>query len=362
MRLLLFNLATDIDDPALGFTARWIVALAKRVERIYVITMRQGHVAAMPDNVWLYSVGKEKGYSEPRRLVEFYQRLLAILRHDRIDMCFSHMAQIFTVLGAPILKCKGIPLVTWYAHPSLPWTVKLAHHLSDRMVTSVATAYPYKHEKLTVVGQGIDVDLFTALAAPPAEPPTILCVGRLSPVKDHLTLLKAAALLRERWKKPFHVVIVGGAASSADAAYVQSLHTHVQRLSLQDVVRFQPPAPLTHLPWWYQHCTMHVNLTPTGFGDKVAWEAMACARPCLVANEGFRETLGQYTGSLLFRYGDAADLAQHLVALLALSPTERAAMGDYLRERVVDLHSLDRLARRLVEVFAEIQEGRCGVL
>jgi hypothetical protein len=37
-------------------------------------------------------------------------------------------------------------------------------------------------------------------------------------------------------------------------------------------------------------------------------------------------------------------------------------MGDYLRERVIDLHSLDRLARRLVEVFAEIQAGRCGVL
>jgi glycosyltransferase involved in cell wall biosynthesis len=204
--------------------------------------------------------------------------------------------------------------------------------------------------------------LFTASGAPAAEPPTILCVGRLSPVKDHLTLLKAAALLRERWNKPFHVVIVGGAASPADASYVQCLHTHVQRLGLQDMVRFQPPAPLTQLPWWYQLCTVHVNLTPTGFGDKVAWEAMACARPCLVANEGFRETLGPYTASLLFRYGDAADLAQHLFALLTLSPTERAAMGDYLRERVIDLHSLDRLARRLVEVFAEIQAGRCGVL
>src|SRR4030095_1201145 len=45
MRLLLFNLATDVDDPALGFTACWIAALAKRVERIYVITMRLGQVA-----------------------------------------------------------------------------------------------------------------------------------------------------------------------------------------------------------------------------------------------------------------------------------------------------------------------------
>jgi glycosyltransferase involved in cell wall biosynthesis len=313
----------------------------------------------MPYNVWVYSVGKEQGYSEPRRLVEFYRRLLTILRHDRIDICFSHMAQIFTILGAPILKLKGIPLVTWYAHPSLPWTVKLAHHLSDRMVTSVATAYPYKHDKLAVVGQGIDVNLFNSTRVPPEEPPMILCVGRLSPVKDHLTLLKAAALLSERWKKPFRVVIVGGSASPANAGYVQSLHQQAQMLGLLDVVCFQPPVALTQLPWWYQRCTVHVNLTPTGFGDKVAWEAMACAHPCLVANEGFKETLGKYAASLLFRYGDAEDLAQHLVTLLELSPAERAEIGGYLREQVIHLHSLERLSRRLVEVFQEVEEC-CG--
>jgi hypothetical protein len=36
MRLLLFNLATDADDPILGFTTRWICALAERVEFTHV--------------------------------------------------------------------------------------------------------------------------------------------------------------------------------------------------------------------------------------------------------------------------------------------------------------------------------------
>ena len=98
MRILLFNLATDLDDPILGFTTHWIWALAQRVERIYVITMRTGRVE-MPANVQVYSVGKELGYSEPRRLVEFYRHLWRILRHDRIDLCFSHMMPLFTVLG-----------------------------------------------------------------------------------------------------------------------------------------------------------------------------------------------------------------------------------------------------------------------
>ena len=27
----------------------------------------------------------------------------------------------------------------------------------------------------------------------------------------------------------------------------------------------------SELPAWYRKCTIHVNLTPTGFGDKVTW-------------------------------------------------------------------------------------------
>ncbi len=353
MKLLLFNLATDADDPILGFTTRWIQALAKRVEFIHVITMRAGRVE-VPENVRVYSVGKEKGYSEPRRAVEFYRHLFRILREDRIDACFSHMIPIFTVLAAPILKVKRIPIVTWYAHPSLTWILKLAHHLSDRMVASVATAYPYRKDKLVVVGQGIDTDFFCPNGSHPEEPPMILCVGRLSPVKDHPTLIRAAALLRERWQKPFRVVILGGPAGPKDEPYVRSLHQLVEELNLQDIVSFHPPVPQSALPNWYRRCTVHVNLTPTGFGDKVAWEAMACGRPCLVANEGFKETMGEYAGTLLFQYGDAESLAERLQRLLSLPSDEAQRIGAYLRERVIAFHSLSNLAEKLVKLFYDL--------
>ncbi|MFZ8854400.1 MAG: glycosyltransferase, partial [Armatimonadota bacterium] len=303
MRLLLFNLATDADDPILGFTTRWIQALAKRVEFIHVITMRAGKIE-VPENVRIYSVGKEKGYSEPRRAVEFYRHLFHILREDRIDVCFSHMIPIFTVLSAPVLKVEKIPIVTWYLHPNLTFILKLAHHLSDKMISALETSYPYRKDKLIVVGHGIDTDLFCPDGSLPEEPPMILCVGRLSPVKDHPTLIQAAALLRERWGKLFRVVILGGSAGPKDEPYVRSLHQLVEELNLQDIVSFHPPVPQSALPNWYRRCTVLVNMTPTGSGDKVVWEAMACGRPCLAANEGFRETMGRWSDLLLFRYNE----------------------------------------------------------
>jgi glycosyltransferase involved in cell wall biosynthesis/SAM-dependent methyltransferase len=351
MRLLLFNLATDADDPILGFTTCWIRALAQRVDSIHVITMRMGRVE-VPDNVYVYSVGKEKGYSEPRRAVEFYRHLLRILRSNHIDACFSHMISIFTVLAAPVLKAKRIPIVTWYAHPSLRWTLKLAHYFSERMVASVAGAYPYKHDKLTVVGQGIDTELFSADSRIlPDDPASILCVGRLSPVKDHPTLLKAASLLRQTWDKPFRVILIGGPAAPHDVSYVHSLHKQVEELELKEIVHFEPPTSMEVLPSWYRRCTILVNMTPTGSGDKVVWEAMSCGRPCLVANEGFRETLGEFADHLLFSFGNPTDLAQRLKWALSLSRGEQAYIGNYLQRQVLTNHGLGRLADNLVHVF-----------
>src|SRR4030095_4048346 len=157
--LLLFNLVTDACDPILGFTTQWIRELSARVGSIDVITMRGG-VIDVPPNVRVHSVGKEHGYSEPRRVLEFYRHLFRILRAQRIDGCFSHMMPVFSALGGPILRARRIPLGTWYAHPSLTLWVRLAHFFSNRMVTSLSHAYPYRKAKLSVIGQGIDTALF----------------------------------------------------------------------------------------------------------------------------------------------------------------------------------------------------------
>lgn len=356
MRILLFNLMTDADDPVLGFTTRWIQGLARQVDFIHVITMRAGRID-VPQNVRVYSVGKERGYSEPRRQFEFYRYLLRILCADRIDVCFSHMIPIFTVLAAPVLRLRGVPIVTWYAHPSLTWKVKVAHYVSDCMVASLETAYPYKRDKLSVIGQGIDTDLFGPDGTPPNDPPIILSVGRLSPVKDHPTLLKAAARLREQWGKPFRVVIIGRSLSPGDRRYEQSLHELVGRLRLQEVVHFQDAVPMLELPDWYRRCTVHVNLTPIGSGDKVALEAMSCGKPCLVANEGFTETLGAHAQTLLFRYGDSDDLEMKLAALLDIPPAERDRVGCYLRARVIQMHGLTQLTNNLLSVFTSLSGG-----
>ncbi len=352
MHLLWFNLATDLDDAALGFTTSWIRAVAEKVTRIHVVTMRSGRFD-LPENVRVYSVGKERGHGIPRRVARFYQHLVHILRSERVDACFSHMMPAFTVLSAPLLRPMRVPIVTWYAHPSVTATLRAAHHVSDRMVTSFPGAYRYRRDKLTVIGQGIDVARFSPRSTEPDEPPMILCAGRVSPVKKHETLLRAAALLREHLQS-FQVVILGSPARPSDRAYVESLETLVRELRLEENVRFHPAAALEEMPDWYRRATLHVNLTAAGFGDKVALEAMACGIPSLVANRDFGETLAGLGDPMLFRPCDSADLSRCLRSILALPRDARMRIGRAHREQILRLHSLTGLAGRLVDIFKQL--------
>ena len=114
---------------------------------------------------------------------------------------------------------------------------------------------------------------------------------------------------------------------------------------------------MPRLAAWYQRCTVHVNLTPTGSGDKVALEAMSCGQPCIAANVGFAETFGLYEHRLLFRHGDAEDLARKLESQLQLSCHERMRLGAYLRERVVQWHRLENLAYKVTTLFQQVRQG-----
>lgn len=344
--ILIFNLMTDADDGVLGFTTRWINEFARVVPKVTVLTMYQGRLD-VASNVRVFSAGRERGWSEPRRAMEFYRRLCNLLAGEKIDMCFSHMMPLFSWMGGPLLQAQGIPLITWYAHPNLTWSVRAADALSNRMVASVPNAYPHHRRKLTVIGQGIDTSLFAPGAA---EQSVVLCAGRLSRVKNHFTLLRAFREVLNTAGSPLRLVIIGAKSGGDSERYYSELQREVAALGLATQVEFLPPLPQRELVTWYQSCLVHVNLTPAGFGDKVAWEAMSCGSVCLVGNPDFAETAGRLRDEILFRHDDALHLARLLTHWLATGPVRRREAGAYLREQVKRLHSIEGLVHNVLSL------------
>lgn len=359
MRLLLFNLATDADDSVLGFTTSWIREFAKHVHAIDVITMRSGRID-VPENVSVYSVGKEKGYSEPRRIIEFYRILFRLLRQHRYDGCFAHMIPLFVVMAAPILRLRKIPIVLWYAHKSVTLMLRLATLFAYRIVTSVQEGFCIKTPKLRIIGQGIDVNQFTpdehTLDTP--HPFALVTVGRLTRRKHVELLLQGVARFIQAYPDlRLTFTIIGESYTFHDEAYVQDLRTYVSDAHLENSVRFEGSIPYQQIPSYYQKADCFVSMSDTGSIDKAILEAMSCGIIPIMTNHALAGTFEQGLAALCMIDADPGALAEHLFRVYSLSFEKRRALGRQLRELVVRDHSLQKLSQKILEECVAAQQS-----
>lgn len=347
LRLLWFNLATDADAPNLGFAVEWINALAPHCEFIDVISMRVGR-PGVAGNVRVHSLGKELGHSEARRALRFYAILWRLLRARSYDACFAHMQPLFAAMGAPLLRMHGIPVTLWYTHRAVPLRLRLAERVVTRAVTASRESFRLPSGKLRVIGHGIDTQRF-APGAPPADPFTLLSLGRIAPVKRLETVIATLGLLRERGLD-LRLRLVGEAYPQ-NRGYEGKLRQQVQRDGLSEYVRFVGAAPRDRVAGELQRAHVVVNLSATGSLDKAVLEAMACAVPVVTSNEAFIPLLAPWREQLLAPPDDPEALAQRILALLSLEQDERAALGLELRALVQREHSMQRLVANLLAVL-----------
>jgi glycosyltransferase involved in cell wall biosynthesis len=348
LRLLWFNLVTDADAPIQGFATNWINALAPHCQYLDVITMQAGRID-VADNVRVFSLGKERGHSEPYRAVVFYRLLFNLLRERHYDACFAHMQPLFTVMGGPLLKLYKVPVTMWYTHKSVTPKLQQAERMAHRVVTASPESFRIVSDKVRIVGHGIDTQFFTPAAERQNGKFTILSVSRISPVKRLETIIEAAHRLAQD-DHDFCLRIVGNVYPH-DEAYARQLHHMVENLNLEDKVEFAGEVPHHAIAQEYQSANVMINMSNTGSVDKAVLEAMACGMPVITANEAFEPILARW-GQHLLTPMDAPDvLAERIQRVAAMTVQERTKLGQDLRELVLREHSLDRLTEILLSIF-----------
>lgn len=354
MNLLLFNLKTDADDPVLGFTTDWANALATRFDHVVVITMESGCVR-VADNVTVYSVGREKGYSEFRRTLNFYRTLFKVLRHYRFDVCFAHMMPVFSVLAWPLLFVKKVPIVLWYAHRSVTPTLKVAHALVDRVVTANIEGFRIPSRKLYCIGHGISLNKFSKSIRSENEVFTVASVGRISAIKNIDVIVRGFALALQLTRAPMRLMIIGGALNVADRAYLEELKSLVSSLALENSVEFVGAVAHDKVADHLSQADLAISLSVTRSFDKAILEIMSMGIPILVHNDAFLPVLQDGKASpesYLLGDLDPNTLAAGIVRWQ--NPNwrlERAGELRTLSESVRAHHGLDQLVDKLMAHF-----------
>ena len=242
---------------------------------------------------------------------------------------------------------------------------RIAYHQASRLVT-LSEANHAKQladgadpAKTTIVPNGVDEDHWRPLVpawarvVTPARPMRVGFVGRVVPIKDVLTLIRACGLARDQVE--LEVWIVG--PENEDATYAARCHALVASLGLEEHVRFMGSQPVVDI---YPQLDV-VLLTSLSEGQPlVMLEAYAAGLPVIATDVGAcRELIegGDAADRALgpagvcTRVANPAETAAALV-LLASQPALRAQMGRTGAARVTARYRLGQVVASYESFYA----------
>lgn len=356
MKLLIITQKVDIDDDNLGFFHRWLEKFAANLEEVHIICLGAGE-HHLPANAKIYSLGKEKGYSKLRQFFRLQKFLLKYL--TLVDGVFFHMCPIYAIASFPLVKIFRKKTILWYVHKSVNWKLRLAEKCVDKILTASEESCRLKNRrKIKVVGHGIDTEKFRPLNTKYQIPNMslrdisrretkykILSVGRISPIKDQETLIKAIDIIvNQAGVKDLRVGIVGSPLEDFEKDYFDRIKKIVSEKKLSVFIEFLGGVSYDEMPEYYQNSDLVVNLSHTGSIDKVVLEAMAAGSLVLTCNEAFVKILDE---RYLFSKKDSENLAKKILSLKSAGPNPA------LREIVVRRHNLDNLIDKIISNYVQ---------
>ncbi|MDV6375272.1 GT4 family glycosyltransferase PelF [Deinococcus arenicola] len=189
-------------------------------------------------------------------------------------------------------------------------------------------------DKIKCVYNGIDPNIFPPAEAEPAES-VVSWVGRIDPLKDIETLIRAFELVRRH--NPAAKLRLFGGTPAGNEGYLFQCQSLSQQLNLTDSVTFE--GRIDDITDAYRAGQV-VALTSVSEGfPYTVIEAMAMGRPPVATRVGgVPEAVGD--AGLIVRPRDVMGVASALNRLLDDAPL-RARLGRAARERVMELFTLD---------------------
>ncbi|GAF71267.1 unnamed protein product, partial [marine sediment metagenome] len=308
--------------------------------------------------------------------IRAYDRFRELLQAHRFDVVHDNQVLGY---GTLLIRASGVPTVATVHHPLVvdrrnrvlegrslyekvqaiifyPFFMQevVARRL-DRVVSvsgqaarAVRQAFALPEERVVVVHNGVDTELFRPCDEVPKRARRLVFVGRSDDVnKGARYLLEALNILKD--EVDFRLTLVDDVKTRLRLAPrlvrefgLSSRVDFSGRVSQEGLVRLYNEAEVVVSPSLYE-----------GFGLPAA-EAMACGTPVVATGAGaFPELIEDGATGVLVPARDVQALAAALRRLLA-DPARARAMGAAARQRVAERFTWRRAAEKLVQLYEEV--------
>ena len=200
-------------------------------------------------------------------------------------------------------------------------------------------------EKIAFVGNGIQLDSFINNIQPNNDPKVILYVARFEPVKNHIMLLEAARILKQRGVS-FTLQLIG------DGELIDKYKAWVREHELENIVHFL--GYRDDVPDLTAKADICVLVSIKEGIPRAIIEAAAAGRPMVATNVlGNRDALVDGTTGFLVPLNDATALADRIEQLLSDAKL-RQRIGRQAREYALEHFDEKEVINRIINVYNEV--------
>jgi glycosyltransferase involved in cell wall biosynthesis len=359
------RIAQLVDSLEIGGAERMVVdltlGLQKQAHSVSVVCLRQrGPLAKLLEESSIDVLALQKGRGPSLQTIG---RLAAYLKRERVDVVHTHnplthhygvlagrqaevSAIVNTFHGPSNLTGFGTTMVIFEASCLLSDQVvacceAVGQHL--RKITYIAK------RRLTVIPNGISLEHFIGIPARKSDGTFVFgMVGRLVPVKDHATLLKAFARVRHE-ERASRLELLG------DGPLYSTLRKEAQALGLADHVIFHRSS--LDVPNFLSRLDTFVLSSLSEGLPLSILEAMAAGLPIVGTSVGAVPELIE-TSKCGWTCPSAQPTALANAMLASLHSTQRLEHGSSGRKHVIQFNSIEAMTVSYERLFQQLVNSR----
>jgi len=311
-------------------------------------------------------------YSVPLRLLGnslspgLFFKLMRQRNHYDIIHAHSHL-YFSTNLCAAVKKFGSAPLIItnhgimsssapeWVNNTYMKTLGRATLNAADRIICytplekqTFVNEFGISPDKIELIPNGIDPQMFCPPQRPPEDGRTALFVGRLVSGKGAHFLIEAANILKGQYPD-LKVVLVGDGPAKHD---IENL---IERYRLQDMVSLRDFSPYNEMPEIYQTSSIFVLPSLHEGVPRTMLEAMACGLPVILSDFPHLKDIVQSAG-LMFPKGDAGALAESVATLLEDEKTARE-FGRNGRNKIINDYSWKKTVELTCKLYEDTLES-----
>ena len=297
------------------------------------------------------------------------QRMRDCLRALQPDIVHAHVANEFALAartaGYPWLvtlhgmKFREAQLERGLVNRWREWVVRRTEMSIVRSAKHLIAISSYVRDVFETVTSAKIYDVsnpvpqpFFDLGAQPVKG-RLLFVGKMLPIKDPATLLRAMPHLREVAPHA-HLHLGGGPLDDAAGSYYSELRQIVEQYNLGDCVTFLGHISEDQVLAEYASCELFVLPSREEMAPMVILQAMAAGKPTVATdNGGSASVVRAGETGLLTPVGDERALAEALGRLLS-EPALAVQMGQHAREVARQQCRAEAVAAQTAAIYQEI--------